>query len=67
MEDIVNVDVAEIEVTPEMIKRGASVLYRMTTHIADEEYWAEEIYTAMASLRPRPHGGHRISREVLSL
>jgi hypothetical protein len=44
--------IAEPEVTPEMIEAGTNVLYRMTTHIADEEYWAEEIYRAMASLRP---------------
>ena len=43
---------AEIEITPEMIEAGTNVLYRMTTHIADEEYWAEEVYRAMSSLSP---------------
>ena len=42
--------VYEIEVTPEMITAGASVLYRMELDFAREEFWAEEIYRAMASL-----------------
>ena len=44
-----NVDVSEIEITPEMIKAGASVLYRMELAFAREELWAEEVYRAMAS------------------
>jgi hypothetical protein len=43
---------AELEVTPEMIEAGAAVLCRMTTHFAGEDYWAEEIYKAMAARRP---------------
>ncbi len=43
---------AEIEVTPEMIEAGASVLYGMETAFAGEEFWAEEVYRAMASLLP---------------
>ena len=42
----------EIEITPEMIEAGASVLYRMELAFAGEEFWAEEIYRAMASLLP---------------
>lgn len=43
-------DRPEIEVTPEMIEAGASVLYRMETAFAGEEFWAEEVYRAMVSL-----------------
>ncbi len=39
------------KITPEMIEAGTSILYKMTTHIADEEYWAEEIYQAMEKAR----------------
>ena len=42
----------EIEITPEMIEAGASVLYRMETAFAWEPFWAEEVYRAMASLAP---------------
>ena len=42
----------EIEVTPEMIAAGASVLYKMELAFAGEEFWAEEVYRAMASLTP---------------
>ncbi len=44
-----------IEITPEMIEAGASVLYRMETAFAREEIWAEEVYRAMASLAPAAH------------
>ena len=40
----------KIEITPEMIEAGASVLYRMETAFAGEEFWAKEVYFAMASL-----------------
>ena len=43
----------EAEITPEMIEAGASVLCRMTTALADEEFWAVETYRAMAALAPR--------------
>lgn len=38
----------EIEVTPEMIKAGASVLCSFETLTASEEYWAEKVYKAMS-------------------
>jgi hypothetical protein len=43
----------KIEITPAMTAAGRDVLYRMTTHIADEEYWADEIYLAMSAARHR--------------
>ena len=52
MEDTENVDVSEIEVTPEMVEAGASVLYGMELAFASEEFWAERVYRAMASVRP---------------
>jgi hypothetical protein len=42
----------KIEITPEMIEAGASVLCRFETFTAGESYWAEEVYKAMASRRP---------------
>lgn len=42
----------EIEITPEMVEAGASVLYRMEPAFHGEEFWAKEIYRAMASLAP---------------
>ena len=50
--DIENVELPEIEVTPEMIEAGASVLFRMETAFAREEFWAEEVFRAMAILAP---------------
>ena len=41
-----------VEITPEMIEAGASVLYRMELAFAREEFWAGEVYRAMASLAP---------------
>src|SRR5262249_15985823 len=35
------------EITDEMIGAGASVLYRMETAFASEEFWAHEVYVAM--------------------
>ena len=43
---------AEIEITPEMIEAGTSVLYGMELAFASEESWAERVYRAMASVRP---------------
>lgn len=40
----------EIEITPEMIAAGASVLYGMELAFATEEFWAAEVYRAMAAL-----------------
>ena len=37
----------EIEITPEMIEAGASVLYGMELAFATEEVWAERVYIAM--------------------
>jgi hypothetical protein len=45
-------DDAEIEITPEMIEAGASVLYRMELAFANEEFYAERIYRAMFSRSP---------------
>jgi hypothetical protein len=42
----------EIEMTPEMVAAGASVLYLMDLDSAREEFYAREVYMAMASLRP---------------
>ncbi len=55
----------EVEITPEMIEAGTSVLCRMTTLVADEEFWAEEIYRAMAVRSPRLHDDSDTSREAL--
>ncbi len=41
-----------VEITPEMIEAGASVLYKMELAFASEEFWAREVYRAMASLCP---------------
>ena len=41
------------KITPEMIEAGASVLYRMEFAFASEEFWAEEVYRAMAALAPQ--------------
>lgn len=43
--------VGEIEITPEMLDAGASVLCGFETETADERYWAEEVYRAMAARR----------------
>ncbi len=48
-------DRQEIEVTPEMIEAGASVLYGMELAFAGEEFWAKEVYKAMASLVSPSH------------
>ncbi len=60
---IANVD--NIEVTPEMVEAGTSVFCRMTILVADEEFWAEEIYRAMAARSPRLHDDSDTSREAL--
>ena len=36
-----------IEITPKMIKAGASVLCAMELAFADEKYYAEEVFEAM--------------------
>lgn len=41
-----------IDITPEMIEAGMSVLCRMELAFADEEFWAEKVYRAMAALAP---------------
>ena len=52
MSDPKPTDCDDVEITPEMIEAGASVLYRMELAFAGEEFWAEEVYRAMASLLP---------------
>ena len=52
MSDPKSNDCDDVEITPEMIEAGASILYRMETAFAGEEFWAEEVYRAMASLAP---------------
>jgi len=47
-EGFANVDDSEIEITPGMIKAGASVLCGFNTYFTDEAYWAQETYRAMA-------------------
>ena len=42
----------DVEITPEMVEAGASVLYRMEPAFHSEEFWAKEVYRAMASLVP---------------
>jgi len=42
----------DIEITPEMIEAGASILCHFQTETAGEDYWAEEVYKAMASRKP---------------
>ncbi len=46
----------EIEITPEMIEAGASVLCGFETLTASESYWAEMVYRAMHSVAKR----HRV-------
>jgi hypothetical protein len=41
----------EIEVTPEMVEAGASVLCGFHTFFADEASWAEDVYRAMEQTR----------------
>ena len=51
---------SEIEITPEMIEAGASILYGMELAFAREEYWAEEVYRAMdAKRREMKNDPHR--------
>ncbi|KKL16083.1 hypothetical protein LCGC14_2499120 [marine sediment metagenome] len=52
MEDIENVELPEIEVTPEMIAAGADVIVSVTFDLADEDFWAEQVYRAMAAKKP---------------
>ena len=52
MEDIASVDVTEVEVTPEMVDAGSAVLCRMNLSLADEEFWAVELYRAMTACAP---------------
>jgi len=47
-----------LEITPEMVRAGASVLYRMETPFAPEEYWAKEVYSAMHAAAPFASEGH---------
>jgi hypothetical protein len=42
----------EIEVTPEMIEAGVSVLCGYETLTAGESYWAGEVYRAMRAVAP---------------
>lgn len=50
--DVVLVWPGEVHVTPEMIEAGARVLRGMTMFYgADEEDWAERVYTAMHKAR----------------
>jgi hypothetical protein len=44
-------DNAEDEITPEMTRAGASVLYGMELAFASEDYWAKEVYCAMRRVR----------------
>lgn len=37
----------EIEITPEMIEAGASILCGFETETAGEEYWAKKVFLAM--------------------
>jgi len=37
----------EIEITPEMIEAGASVLFGFETFFADEELWAARVFETM--------------------
>jgi hypothetical protein len=49
-------------ITKEMVQAGMAVLCRMTTYIADEEYWAEEVYKAMEAAKPNPF---HVSKETV--
>ena len=42
-----------IEITPEMIEAGASVLYGFETIFSDEELWARKVFESMARAHPR--------------
>ena len=41
----------EMEVTPEMLRAGASVLCGFDITTADEAYWAKRVYLAMTRAR----------------
>ena len=43
----------QVEIAPVIIDSGTSIVYKMTTYIADEEYWAEEVYRAMVAHCPK--------------
>lgn len=42
----------EIEITPKMIEAGSTVVCKINFAFADEEFWAAEVYQAMAALAP---------------
>ena len=50
----------EVEITPEMTEAGSAVLCRMRLDLADEDFWAEEVYRAMAVLMP-PSSSQRVA------
>ena len=47
----------EIEVTPEMIEAGASVLCGFNTYFTGEAFWAEKVYRVMAEVALRKGRG----------
>ena len=51
---------AEVEITPEMIESGGSVLCEMELAFADEDFWAEKVYRAMAAVSPSSASYRRV-------
>lgn len=47
------VEAPEIEITPEMIRAGVSVLCAFDTSFEGEEVWAVRIYRAMETARTK--------------
>lgn len=58
-----------IKITEEMLEAGVAVLCKFETLTAGEEYWAKEVYIAMASLSGRALDASTpsLDRDVLSL
>ena len=50
---------AMIEVTPDMIKAGASVLYGFDTLTRSEASWAEDVFLAMLKAQTNAKLGQR--------
>ena len=54
-------DTDDAEITPEMIEAGTAVLCRMELAFADEEFWAEKVYRAMAAVAADSHTSRSIN------
>ena len=57
-------DGEEIELTPEMIEAGASVLCGFSTYFSDEAHWAKEVYKAMVKAALHEGWGFVVDRRI---